>query len=49
MGCETIIVSDLEEIQSIVQLGGGNQSVMIFADNAILRTMQVSYEGNHHN
>ena len=49
MGYETITLSDLAEIQSIVKLASGDQSAMRLADNAILRTLQVFYEGNHYN
>ncbi|MFD2937507.1 BLUF domain-containing protein [Spirosoma flavum] len=49
MGYETITLSELAEIQAIVQLNAGDQSVMNSADNAILRTLQVFYQGNHYN
>ncbi|SFF33006.1 BLUF domain-containing protein [Spirosoma endophyticum] len=49
MGYETITQRNLEAIQEVVKLDSGDQSVMTLPNNAILRALQVFYDGNRYN
>ncbi|CAN5618315.1 hypothetical protein BH09BAC4_BH09BAC4_03130 [soil metagenome] len=49
MGYETITQRNLEDIQEIIRLDDSDQSVMSLPENAILRALQVFYDGNRYN